>query len=108
MKKILVLIFCLLILSCGPYNLPSQRLKTDISRFNILTVDAKFFNNESESIKDFFYSCTTRGASGTILDIKTKKIYQVVPPKSEIVVKNINMGNINPQTANVECSSILY
>ena len=103
------LIFCLLIVSCYPKkDFRSQRLKTDISTFNTLTVDAKFFNYELESIKDFFYTCYTYGASGTILDSKTEKIYQVVPPKSEILVKNINMGFINPQTTKIECYPALY
>jgi hypothetical protein len=108
-QKILILIFCLSILSCYPKkDFSSQRLKTDVSIFNTLTVDAKFFNQELEPIKDFFYTCYTYGASGTILDSKTEKIYQVVPPKSEILVKNINMGFINPQTTKIECRPSLY
>ena len=108
-QKILILVFCLLTVSCYPKkDFRSQRLKTDISTFNTLTVDAKFFNYELEPIKDFFYTCYTYGASGTILDSKTEKIYQVVPPKSEILVKNINMGFINPQTTKIECYPALY
>jgi hypothetical protein len=108
-QKVLILIFCLLTVSCYPKkDFRSQRLKTDISTFNTLTVDAKFFNYELEPIKDFFYYCYTYGASGTRLDFKREKIYQIVPPKSEIVVKNINMGFINPQTVNVECYPSLY
>jgi hypothetical protein len=108
-QKILILIFCLSILSCySNKDFRSQKLNTDISIFNTLTVDAKFFNYELKPIKDFFYTCRTYGASGTILDYKTEKIYQVVPPKSEIIVKNINMGFINPQTTKIVCSPSLY
>jgi len=104
LQNIIILIICLLTVSCYPNkDFSSQRLKTDIGILNILTVDAKFFNNESVPIKDFFYTCYTYGASGTALGSKTEKIYQVVPPKSEIVVKNINMGFINPQTTKIEC-----
>jgi hypothetical protein len=108
-QKTFILIFCSLTISCYPSkDFRSQRLKTDVSNINTLTVDAKFFNYELETIKNFFYTCNTYGASGTILDVKTEKIYQVVPPKSEILVKNINMGFINPQTSKIECYPSTY
>jgi hypothetical protein len=108
-QKILILIFCLSILSCYPKkDFSSQRLKTDISVFNILTVDARFINKEKEPIKDFLYTCYTYGASGTATGYKTERIYQIVPPQSEILVKNINMGFVNPQTSKIECYPSTY
>jgi hypothetical protein len=109
MKKLLVLFFILLT-GCYPrLELYSQQLKTDINRFNILVVDMKFINKEEkEIIKDFYAVCITYGASGTTLDYKTQTIYQTIQPKSEVVVKNINMGFINPQTVKVECRPSSY
>ena len=109
MKKILVIIF-ILITGCYPrLEFYSQQLKTDINPFNILVVDMKFINEEEkEIIKDFSVVCITYGASGTTLDYKTQKIYQIIQPKSEVVVKNINMGFINPQTIKVDCRPSRY
>ena len=105
MKKILVLFF-IVIAGCYPrLEFYSQQLRTDINRFNILVVDMNFINkDEKEIIKDFLAVCITYGASGTTLDYKSQRIYQTIQPKSEVVVKNINMGFINPQTVKVECS----
>lgn len=109
MKKIF-LIFFILIFSCAPrIEFYSQQLRTDINRFNILVVDMNFINkDEKEIIKDFRAICITYGASGTTLDYKTQTIYQTIQPKSEVVVKNINMGFINPQTVKVECRPSSY
>ena len=109
MKKIF-LVFFILIISCVPrLNFYAQQLRTDINRFNLLVVDMKFINEEEkEVIKDFSAVCITYGASGTELDFKREKIYQTLQPKSEVLVKNINMGFINPQTVKVDCRPSRY
>ena len=109
MKKIF-LISLILIFSCSPrIEFYSQQLRTDINRFNILVVDMNFINkDEKEVIKDFHAVCTTYGASGTTLDYKSERIYQTIQPKSEVLVKNINMGFVNPQTVKVECRPSRY
>jgi hypothetical protein len=109
MKKIF-LIFFILIFSCAPrIEFYSQQLRTDINRFNILVVDMNFINkDEKEIIKDFNAVCITYGLSGTTLDYKSERIYQTIQPKSEVLVKNINMGFINPQTVKVECRPSRY
>jgi hypothetical protein len=108
MKKIFLFIF-IFIFGCFPKKqFYSEEARTNINTFNILTVDARFINKEKEPIKDFFYTCYTYGPSGTATGSKTEKIYQIVPPQSEILVKNINMGFINPQTSKIECYPSTY
>jgi hypothetical protein len=108
MKKIFLFLF-ILIIGCLPKKqFYSEEVRSNVNIFNILTVDVKFVNKEKEPIKDFFYTCYTYGASGTATGYKTERIYQIVPPQSEVLVKNINMGFINPQTSKIECHPSTY
>jgi hypothetical protein len=108
MKKVF-LVFFILVVGCFPKKqFYSEEVRTNVNIFNILTVDVKFVNKEKESIKDFLYICYTYGASGTVTGSKTERIYQIVPPQSEILVKNINMGFINAQTSKIECHPSTY
>ena len=108
-KQFLIISFSFFLLnSCSTWRIPSEQLRATVGPFSILNVDIKLINNGNEPIKDFFVTCATYGTSGTVLDMKSQKIFQTIEPYNQLVVKNINIGFVNSQTVNVNCSASSY
>lgn len=64
----------------------------------------KIKNNHSElSIKDVTIECTTRGGSGTALNTVSKTAYEVIQPTKSKMVKELNFGFVDGQSATADC-----
>ena len=105
MRNIFLPVIFFLIIQCSTSSksIYSQQLSYKINPFNILTVDMRFINKEINSFKDIYIGCETFAKSGTTLGYHHQTVYEIVKGKSEILVKNINLGFVNPQVSNVDC-----
>jgi hypothetical protein len=54
--------------------------------------------------KDIEFTCTTYGASGTPLSKVAHTVYDVVPPKSSKVLREVNLGFVSSQSTRMSCS----
>jgi hypothetical protein len=50
-------------------------------------------NNEAFPVKDVDVACELFGKSGTVLGAVASTIYQTIPPHSQRVIRDLNMGS---------------
>lgn len=73
--------------------------------FGIVAVaDFTFANDNSVAVRDVTIGCTFYGASGTQLGTGEQTIYQTFPAKKSTVVREVNLGFINSQSATASCA----
>lgn len=70
---------------------------------NVMVADFTVTNPTQFAFKDFKIKCTHYAPSGTEIDHNTRTIYEIVEPKSEKVIRQMNMGLIHSQAARSAC-----
>lgn len=69
----------------------------------ILEIAAKIDNKSKYDIRDFTISCIGFGASGTPIDSKEKKFYEVVKKGQKKRFADLSMGFLNSQVKDINC-----
>lgn len=60
-------------------------------------------NQNGFAIKDVVVFCEARGNSGTVIQSFDKTLYEAVPARRTLTVRNVNLGIINEQVASYSC-----
>ena len=61
-------------------------------------------SNNSFPLKDIEFTCDTYGRGGTLLSHLKTTSYEVIPAKTTKVFKEVNLGQIDAQSASMNCS----
>lgn len=87
---------------------PKQIIELEFSwsknEFGTMGADFIFRNTSNSNIKDIEITCIHFSRSGTMIDKNIRKIYEILPAKSKMEVKNFNMGFIHSQAYKSYCS----
>jgi hypothetical protein len=71
---------------------------------NIPIADFTVKSTNEWTSKDIEFTCTTKGASGTDLSALRATVYDSIPAKTTKILKGVNMGLANSQSATMWCS----
>lgn len=75
---------------------------------NVMMLSGKIVSAADYPVKDISITCTLDGNSGTSLGSVTQTIYETIPPKKSIALKNFNMGFIHNQASSANCEVTFY
>ena len=70
---------------------------------SVLLVDFVIQNTNNFAIKDIRVECVGFSASGKEIDSNTEDIYDIIPAKGNLILKDFNMGFLHPQVTRIKC-----
>lgn len=70
----------------------------------VLTIDITLRNDSLSDLKDPTISCRGHGHSGTEIGDNVVALYEVIKARTSRTFRNVNMGFIATQTANISCT----
>ena len=75
-----------------------------------MTMTASFVieNTSASDIKDIEITCHHYAPSGTEIDSNTRTIYEIIPARHRLAVRNFNMGFIHSQVQHSEATITDY
>jgi len=80
--------------------------RDDTSNKSILILNIYIKNTSNIKLKDPVIACVSKGATGSVLDVKKFTIYGYLGPHGRIVKRSMNLGFINSQGTDVQCKCI--
>lgn len=70
----------------------------------VMLINAKIENNAPVAVHDIEITCTLSGKSGTTLGELTKIVYEEIPSKKHIFIKDFSMGALPQQASTASCA----
>jgi len=70
----------------------------------VMLLNARIENGAPVAIHDVQITCTLSGKSGTPLNTLTKVVYDEIPAKKHLAIKDFAMGTLHAQAASASCA----